>query len=129
MTITFTAEGTPSQPAITLATEQRGTGVWCGPDNLRRDGQRVVQTVQPIGAPRVTHHSRKNRTGSVTFAAKCECASYEAAIQLAATYDDTLPTERGTLKIGTNAITGAIIQSVTTHNTGVTVYAQLTIVF
>ena len=126
--ITFQADGTDTT-TYTLAQGERGTGKWVGPDNLRRDGQRVIQTVQPVGAPRVTHHERKNRSGVISFGAKCTCASVDEAIALAAGYDDQLPTGRGTLKIGNNAIPGAIIQTVNTSNTGVTVYAQLTIIF
>jgi hypothetical protein len=127
MEIKFTADG-GGAPHI-LATDTRGTGKWVGPDNLRRDGQRVVQTLQPVGANRVTHHSRKNRSGSISFTAKHTCAGEAAAVKLTADYDNNLPLGRGTLAIGAEGITGAIIQSVSTRHTGVTVHADITIVF
>ena len=128
MDITFQPDGATTAPII-LAQDKRGTGVWTGPSNPRRDGQRVVQTVQPVGAPRVTHHSRKNRSGTLSFGAKCTCADEAAAVKLVTDYDDSLPIERGTLTVGGNAITGALITSVSTYNTGVTVYANLTLIF
>jgi len=131
MEIKFTEDG--GGGALTLATDVRGTNVWVGPDNFRRDGQRVVQTLQPVGAARVTHHSRKNRSGAITFTAKHTCANFAEAVKLANGYDNALPAGRGTLAIAEGATTeelpGAIIQSVGTRQVGATVYADLNILF
>ena len=125
MDITFTADG--GGTTITLATETRGTGKWVGPDKVRRNGQRVTQTNNLVGAVRASHHERKNRSAVITFSAKCTCANVAEAVALALGYDDILPTGRGTFAWGETRITNAIITAVDANNVGVTVYADITV--
>ena len=127
MDITFTVDG--GGATHILATETRGIGKWVGPDNMRRNGQRVTQTLQPVGAERASHHERKNRSATITFSAKCTCADVASAVALALGYDDSLPTCRGTFAWGETKKTNAIITAVDARNAGVTVYADLTIIF
>jgi len=126
MTITFQPDG---GAVFTLATDTRGMNKWVGPDNPRLNGKRLIQELNPVGAARASLHERKNRTGVLSFSAKCTCADAAAAIALALGYDDSLPAARGTLAYGAITKTGAIIESVDTYNVGVTVYANLVIRF